>query len=143
MNSIHSVKFELADGITVDFDQITKGTYAELNGIKLTAIDEGFVEGKIEIQKHHLNPNGILHGGVTTTLADTIAIFGCAYIYKTPNIATINLNATYVRPVKLGIITARCHILTKGKNVSTWKVELVNGSDDLFAEVSVTFSISI
>ena len=141
MNSIGSTKFESTDKLVGDFLQITEGTYAQLNGIKLTRMEEGYAEGEIQIDKQHLNSNGVMHGGVASALADTVAIWGCIYLYKTKKIATVNLNVSFLRPVKWGTITSKCRALSHGKSVSQWKAELVDDSGNVFADATITYSI--
>ena len=142
MTSGKSITFELTDGLTVDFDAVNQGTYAALNGIKLTAIGEGFVQGEIDINPSLKNPNGYLHGGVSATLADTLAIFGCVYLYRVTTVSTINFNVSFLRPVKTGKITATGRILSKGRNVSLWKVEVLDDASHLVAEATVTVAIT-
>ena len=142
MTSGKSITIELTDGRTVDVDAVNQGTYAALNGIKLTAVGEGFIQGEIEIAPSLKNPNGYLHGGVSATLADTLAIFGCVYLYRVTTVSTINFNVSFLRPVKTGKITATGRILSKGRNVSLWKVEVVDDSSLLVAEATVTVAIT-
>jgi 1,4-dihydroxy-2-naphthoyl-CoA hydrolase len=137
-----SITFELTDGLIVDFDAVNQGTYAALNGIRLTDIGEGFVQGEIDINSFLKNPNGYLHGGVSATLADTLAIFGCVYLYRVTTVSTINFNISFLRPVKTGKITATGKILSKGRNVSMWKVEVLDDSSHLVAEATVTVAIT-
>jgi len=142
LTSGKSITIELTDGLTVDFDAVNRGTYAALNGIRLTAIGEGFVQGEIDIDSSLKNPNGYLHGGVSATLADTLAIFGCVYFYRVTTVSTINFNVSFLRPVKTGKITATGRILSKGRNVSLWKVEVLDDSSHLVAEATVTVAIT-
>ena len=106
MTTPKSIAFELTDGLTIDFDDVNRGTYAALNGIKLTVVGEGFIQGEIKIEPSLKNPNGYLHGGVSATLADTLAIFGCVYLYRVTTVSTINFNVSFLRPVRTGRITA-------------------------------------
>jgi 1,4-dihydroxy-2-naphthoyl-CoA hydrolase len=138
-----SIVFEIADGLTIDFNSVNQGTYAALNGIKLTAIGEGFVQGEIDINPSLKNPNGYLHGGVSATLADTLAIFGCVYLYRVTTVSTINFNVSFLRPVQTGRITAKGRILSKGRNVSMWRVEVFDDSSHPVAEATVTVAIAM
>ncbi len=142
MTSGKSITIELTDGLTVDFDAVNQGTYAALNGIKLTKIGAGFVQGEIDINPSLKNPNGYLHGGVSATLADTLAIFGCVYLYRVTTVSTISFNVSFLRPVKTGKITATGRILSQGRNVSLWKVEVLDDASLLVAEATVTVAIS-
>jgi len=59
LTSGKSITIELTDGLTVDFDAVNQGTYTALNGIKLTMIGEGFVQGEIDINSSLKNPTAI------------------------------------------------------------------------------------
>ena len=142
MKPRNSIKFDFGDGTLFDFDQVTKGGYEELIGLRLTKMEEGYVEAEIEVTPAHMNAKGTLHGGVPAAMADTLAIYGCAYTYKVFSLSTVGLTISYLRPVKSGIVTAKVAILSKGKNVSLWKVELFDDAANRFAEATVTCAIS-
>ena len=142
MSSKSSVKFEFGEGAVVDFDELTKGFYEKLNGIRLTKMEDGYVEAEIEVVPSLMNPNRTMHGGVAATVADTIAIYGCAFSYKVSSLSTVNLNVSFLRTVKSGIVTAKGRMLSRGKNVSIWKVEVFDDASNLVAEATVTCAIT-
>ena len=115
----------LGNGFTFNFAAVTGGTYIEYNGIRLLEIDKGYVRGRLEIRPELLNPNRILHGGVLGTLADTVAIFGCIYVYEVPSVTTVSLTITYLKSVKSGSVTATAKMLSQGKSIS----HCIEGSD--------------
>jgi uncharacterized protein (TIGR00369 family) len=136
-----SIQFEFGEGIEVDFDEMTRGFYEELNGIRITKMGEGYAEAEVEVVQSLINSGRTLHGGVVAAVADTIAIYGCAHTYKVPSLATVNLNVSYFRPVKSGIVTAKGRMLSKGKNISIWKVDVVDEDSNSVAEAMVTCAI--
>lgn len=95
----------------------------------------------MDIRPEQLNPTGILHGGVIVTLADTVAIFGCGYLYETVNIASAGITVSFVRPVKAGTITASGTVISKGKSLSLWQVGVSDGDGNVLAIANVTFSV--
>ncbi len=131
----------LNNGITFNYADITGGTYIEYNGIRLTEIRNGYVRGELDIKPELLNPNRVLHGGVFGTLADTVAIFGCVYVYETASVTTLSLNLTYLKPAKSGKISATAKILSQGKTISHWQVDIMDKDDQLLSVASVSFSI--
>lgn len=141
MRSEKSIKFKFGEGMVFDFDEVTKGFYEELNGIRLTKMEDGYVEAEVEVVQSLMNPNRTLHGGVMAGLADALAIYGCAYAYKVSSLSTVNLNVSYLRPVKSGVVTAKGRMLSKGKNVSLWKVEVFDESSNPVAEAIITCAI--
>ncbi len=141
MRSGKSVKFEFGEGVVIDFDEMTRGFYEELNGIRITKMEEGYAEAEVEVVQSLMNSGGTLHGGVVAAVADTLAIYGCAHTYRVPSLATVNLNVSYFRPVKTGIVTAKGRMLSKGRHISIWKVEVVDEASNRVAEAMVTCAI--
>jgi uncharacterized protein (TIGR00369 family) len=131
----------LGNGFTFNFGAVTGGTYIEYNGIRLTGIEKGLARGRIEIRPELLNPNKILHGGVLGTLADTVAIFGCIYVYEVPSVTTVNMTVTYLKSAKAGAVTATAKMLSQGKSISHWQVNITDDEDRLLAVASVSYAI--
>ncbi len=107
-----------------------------------TDIGKGYVKGEIGLKSDLMNPTGILHGGVMVTLADTVAIFGCGYLYEVVTIATLDLTVSFLKPVKTGKVTACGKVLSRGRSLSLWQVDEFDESGNLIAVVNVTFSIN-
>lgn len=131
----------LGNGFTFNYAAVTGGTYIEYNGIRLVEIEKGHVRGKLEIKPELLNPNKILHGGVLGTLADTVAIFGCIYIYEVPTVTTVGMNLTYLKSAKSGVVTATAKMLSQGKSISHWQVDITDDDNRLLAVASVSYAI--
>lgn len=131
----------LGNGLAFNYSEVVKGSYIEYNGIRLIELQNGFVKGELDVKPELLNPNKILHGGVFGTLADTIAIFGCIYAYEVASITTVNLNVAYLKPVKSGTICAKARMLSKGKSISHWEVEILDENEELLATASVAYFI--
>lgn len=131
----------LENGMEFGWDDFTQGTYIGLNGIYLTEIGKGYAEGELEIRKELLNPAGIVHGGVMATLADTVAIMGCGYLYEAIDITTVALQVSFIKAVKSGILRARARVLSRGKHLSHWQVEEFDERNELICVVSVTYAV--
>lgn len=131
----------LENGLKFNWDDFTRSTFIGLTGIYLTDIGKGFAEGELEVKKELLNPVGILHGGVMSTLADTVAIMGCGYLYEAVDITTVNLQISFFKAVKGGVIRARAKVLSRGKSLSHWQVEEYDGNDELVAAATVTYAV--
>ncbi len=131
----------LGNGLTFKYADVTGGTYIEYNGIRLTEIRNGIVRGEIVIRPELLNPNKVLHGGVFGTLADTVAIFGCVYVYEVASVTTVSLNITYLKSAKSGTVSATAKMLSRGKTISNWQVDMTDETGELLAMASVSYSI--
>lgn len=123
------------------FNEILKGTYQELNGIKYTHVEKGKAIGSMEVKPHHLNPNGTIHGAALVALADSIAMAGLIYTYDLVPAATTNLSISFLKTVKAGEVRAEAKILSKGRTVSAWQVDCYDEDDNLLATMQANFAL--
>lgn len=123
------------------FNEILKGTYQELNGIKYTHVEKGKAIGSMEVKPHHLNPNGTIHGAALVALADSIAMAGLIYTYDLVPAATTNLSISFLKTVKTGEVRAEAKILSKGRTVSAWQVDCYDEDDNLLATMQANFAL--
>ncbi len=113
--------------------------FIEYSGIKVTEIGEGYAEGYIDIEPHHLNPAGALHGGLLFTIMDTIGGFSTRTLGVLPTTLCSNIN--YLRPT-LGVkrLTAKATCIKRGKNISVVRIDLFDDKDVLVASGASNYS---
>lgn len=96
-------------------------------GITLRFISPAKVIASLTVQEQHLQPWGILHGGVSVTLAETVASIGawlhCAHSGESA--VGIEINANHLRPVSSGTIVATAEPIHAGGLVQVWGVSIV------------------
>jgi uncharacterized protein (TIGR00369 family) len=117
---------------------------AELVGFAPTYVMPGRVVFAYEPREEHYNTLGAVHGGILTTVLDTV--MGCAVHSKLDvNIApvTIELKTSFVQPVTLasGILRAEGHVVHPGSRVATAEARLEGEDGTLYAHASSTWLI--
>jgi uncharacterized protein (TIGR00369 family) len=117
---------------------------AELVGFRPTYVMPGRVVFEYEPREEHYNPLGAVHGGILTTVLDTV--MGCAVqslLEEGVGYATIELKASFVRPVRLatGVLRAEGVVVHGGSRVSTAEGKLVDGEGRLYATASSSLLI--
>ena len=99
--------------------------YSAYSDIELTAVGEGFAEGKIEITDHHLNPSGAVHGGTIFCLADVIGGIAAYNLGCLPT--TLNSNISFMRPlINDKVITCRADVIKRGKTTVFVEAKVFN-----------------
>jgi len=101
-------------------------------GMKL--LDDGTVELEAKAPEHQIG-HGMVHVAVLTTMGE-VAAAHAADAAVVPSAVTAN----FLRPAKIGRLTARGRVLTKGKRLCTAEGEVFSG-DALVAKVTVTFAV--
>ena len=115
-----------------ELEKVCMTGYINYSGMKATAAWEGHAEGKIEIEPHHLNPAGGLHGGLVFALMDTVGGFATVTLGVLPT--TLSSTINYLRPTMgTKTLTAKADVIKHGRNVSVVQIDLYDDKDVLVA----------
>jgi uncharacterized protein (TIGR00369 family) len=109
---------------------------ARLLGMGAESVDEGLVVFTLEPHESHYNPLGVVHGGVLSTVLDTV--LGCAVHSTLPagwGYTSIDLNVSYLRAVRLDSGTLRFtgRVIKGGRRVAFASAEGVDAAGDVVA----------
>ncbi len=96
-------------------------------GIKITQIGEDFIEGTLPVDERTHQPMGLLHGGASVVLAESLGSMAANMVVD-PNHYCVgqNINANHIRPVKNGLVTGTARALHIGKRSQLWEIEICN-----------------
>ena len=84
-------------------------------GFEPTDIEPGYVEGIIRLQEHHLQQNGFVHGGVTSTVADLVMGFAAyTLVPEGEGTVTSDLKVAYLRPGVGHTVLAKGRVIKAG-----------------------------
>jgi uncharacterized protein (TIGR00369 family) len=118
---------------------------AELVGFHPIFITPGYIVFAYEPREEHYNTLGAVHGGILTTVLDTV--MGCA-VHSTLDAGiapvTIELKSSFVRPVTLatGVLRGEGSVVHGGSRIATAEAKLLDESGTLYAHASSTWLIS-
>jgi len=133
----------------IDGESRLRVPFVELIGAELEEMSEGYGRLALAVEERHTNPNGVMHGGVATTLMDSAAavalggLRGEAARQDSPH-ATVEMNASLIAAVRPGdriIIEGR--VLSLRRSVAFCESEVRRQRDgELLAKGRFTFAIS-
>lgn len=99
--------------------------FMNLLGFKLEEIAPGRTAGRLELQPTHLQQTGLVHGGVTATLADIVAGFAAyTLVPETHHVVTAELRVSYLQPGKGPILEARGWVIKSGSKLNFCESEV-------------------
>ena len=115
--------------------------FQQLIGLDIYERDAGASRARIEVTPGHMNPHGVVHGGVLYSMADT-GMGAALYtrLEDDESCATIELKMVYIASVRGGTLECETKVLNKGKRVAFLESEVRNG-DRLVAKALGTFAI--
>jgi 1,4-dihydroxy-2-naphthoyl-CoA hydrolase len=124
-------------------NELSKNTMAEQIGIVFTAIGEDYLEAKMPVDSRTHQPFGLLHGGASVALAETmgsVAAHFCIDISKQFCVG-LDINANHVRGVKDGFVYGTTRPVHVGKKTQVWEIKIVNESKDLVCISRITMAV--
>ena len=125
------------------FDTQHAGTLPELLGIRIVEVGADFVRAEMAVDARHIQPAGILHGGTSVVLAETIgSICGVMAVPEGQTCVGVEVNANHLAPVRVGdTVTALCRPLQVGRRLQVWQIELRRGDGTLTCVARLTTAV--
>lgn len=125
---------------TREVNALSPGTLAERMEMEFLEAAPGRVVARMPMA-HNTQPAGILHGGASAALAETVGSVA-ATLYASPAQAVgIELNITHHRSVTEGYVTATATPLTEGRSIASYAIEVRDDQDRLVATSRLTCAI--
>ncbi len=99
-----------------------------LIGIEFTEITDDSISARMPVDERTHQPMGILHGGASVVLAETLGSVASNMIVDDSKFMGVGLeiNANHLRPVKSGYVTGVCKPLHIGAKTHVWEIKLVD-----------------
>ncbi|MBU6332746.1 MAG: PaaI family thioesterase [Bacteroidetes bacterium] len=94
-------------------------------GMRLIKIEEGYLEGSMPVDDRTKQPFGILHGGASVALAETLGSIGSNILAPEGHVAVgLEINANHVRSVGEGEVICKAQLVHRGKQTHVWDIRL-------------------
>ena len=110
----------------------SENTLMQVLGIRFTAIGEDWIAGTMPVDARTHQPFGLLHGGASVALAETLGSTGALLTLDPEHEAAVGLdiNANHVRGARAGIVTGTAKALHLGRSTQVWeiRIEFVEGA---------------
>jgi len=123
--------------------RLTHGTMAEAIGIELTEVGDDFVKGRMPVDARTTQPFGILHGGASAALAETLgSIAGTLSV--NPEISScvgLEINANHIRSVKSGVVNGVATPVHIGSTTQVWEIRITDEKERLVCISRLTLAV--
>lgn len=105
-----------------------KNHIGALLGIEFMEIGEDFVTARMPVDENTHQPYGILHGGASVVLAETLGSVASSMVIDWEKYIGVGLevNANHLRPVKSGYVTGICKSIHIGGKTHVWDIKIYN-----------------
>ena len=111
-------------------------------GILFTEIGADFVRGTMPVDKRTVQPYGLLHGGASVALAETLGSMGASMCVDDEyQVVGQEINANHVRPAASGLVTGTARPYHIGTRSQVWGIEIRDERDRLVCVSRLTMAI--
>ncbi len=117
-------------------------TAIEHLGIEITEIGDDFLRGRVPVDERTRQPFGLLHGGVSVVLAETLGSMGAFYSCPEGHRAVgLDINANHLRAATSGWVTGTARPVHIGKTTQVWQIDMVNDEGQLTCVSRITMAV--
>ena len=122
--------------------QSTANTADTHLGVEFVEVGDDYIVGRVPVDARTRQPYGLLHGGVSVVLAETLGSCGAAF--STPvgyRAVGLDINANHLKGVTSGWVTGTARPLHRGRSTHVWQIELRDEAGDLTCISRITMAI--
>ena len=120
----------------------TRKTADEHLGIEFVEVGDDYIVGRVPVDERTRQPYGLLHGGVSVVLAETLgscgAAFSCPPGYRAVG---LDINANHLRGVSSGWVTGTARPMHRGRTTHVWQIELRDAAGNMSCISRITMAI--
>ena len=120
-----------------------KGTMVEHLGIVITAIGDDHLEGTMPVDVRTIQPHGILHGGASVALAETLGSLAANMVIdqKKKYCVGLEINANHIRSVRKGLVKGKAFPVHIGNSTQVWSIEIKDEEEKLVCVSRITMAV--
>jgi len=117
-----------------------KNTLMETLQIEFIEVGNNFITAKMPVNSKVHQPYGILHGGATAALAETVGSSASAFFLNNDSkiVKGIELSINHLKSKKEGTVFATAKAIHQGKTTHLWEVKIVDEEDNLISLCKIT-----
>jgi len=131
-------------GVTIEIlNKMSGNTLVTHLGIEFTQVGEDFIEAKMPVDHRTHQPLGLLHGGASVSLAETLGSVGaaCCIDITKQYCVGLEINANHIKSVRDGFVYGVTRPIHVGKKTHVWEIKISNEAKELVCLSRITMAI--
>jgi 1,4-dihydroxy-2-naphthoyl-CoA hydrolase len=131
------------DLILSDFSDLGKGTMGDFLGIEWVSIGDDNLKARMPVDHRTKQPYGLLHGGASCVLAETIGSVASAMVVDHSKFLCVGLeiNANHIRSAREGFVTGVVSPLHLGANTHVWDIKIYDELEKMICVGRLTVAV--
>ncbi|MCH3885424.1 PaaI family thioesterase [Tenacibaculum aquimarinum] len=128
------------DKILQKLNSFNKNTLMETLDIEFVAVGDDFLTAKMPVTSKVHQPYGIMHGGATAAIAETVGSCASAYFLNDPTklINGIELSINHIKSIREGTVFATAKAIHQGRTTHLWEIRVEDEEGNLISICKLT-----
>ncbi|MBX3585325.1 MAG: hotdog fold thioesterase [Ramlibacter sp.] len=111
-------------------------------GIEFLEVGDDFIKARVPVDTRTRQPYGLLHGGVSVVLAETLGSCGAAYASPEGHRAVgLDINANHLKGATSGWVTGITRPVHIGRTTQVWQIDMRNDAGELTCVSRITMAV--
>ena len=123
-------------------NQTSENTAVTHLGIEFTDIGDDYLRGRVPVDERTRQPFGLLPGGVSVVLAETLGSIGAFYASPEGHRGVgLDINANHLRAATSGWVTGTARPVHIGRTTQVWQIDMVNDAGEMTCVSRITMAV--
>ncbi len=111
-------------------------------GMEFLEVGDDFIRARIPVDKRTRQPYGLLHGGVSMVLAETLGSCGAAFtLPEGQRCVGLDINANHLKGTTSGWVTGTTRPVHRGRSTQVWHIDMHNDAGELTCVSRITMAV--
>lgn len=111
-------------------------------GIEFITVGDDFISARVPVDERTRQPFGLLHGGVSVVLAETLGSIGANFSCPPGHTAVgLEINANHLRGVRSGWVTGTARPIHLGRTTQVWQIDMINDAGEASCVSRITMAV--
>jgi len=121
-------------------NEVCKNTLMETLNIEFVDAGSDYIVARMPVDARVYQPDGILHGGATVALAESVGSFAAHLFLDTKNffVRGIEISANHIKSVKEGYVYATAKFIHKGRTMQVFDIRVTDDMDNLISSCKLS-----
>ena len=121
---------------------LSEGSAVSHLGIEFIEVGDDFLRGRVPVDKRTFQPYGLLHGGVSVVLAETLGSMAAGHVVAEGYfVVGLDINANHLKSARSGWVTGITRPVHIGRSTQVWHIDMHNDAGELTCVSRLTMSV--
>jgi 1,4-dihydroxy-2-naphthoyl-CoA hydrolase len=126
----------------VILNEISRNSAVTHLGIEFIEVGDDYISGRVPVDHRTQQYSGLLHGGVSVVLAETLGSCGAGFSCPPDHqVVGLDINANHLRAAQSGWVTGTARPVHRGRSTHVWQIDLHNDAKELVCVSRITMAI--